>query len=266
MKQEHKSLFSKTNVLWNNMGLNRPSTIGGIMGIIISLTPESSEDFKDKYYKSGQKFYDEVQMASTNGEVFEFLNDPCRMINIMDIYQLAEYKSSKEVQVLLKELKQHGRPKKFIESLSELFYNEIVKENLIKGDIDFQLSDAIDFVEHRIFNETFKGTKSENAVDKTFKDMGYTVKHATDEEDRKYAVDLFCSKNNILKFGVQVKPITYEMMNKEKFSKMDNDHHTLNEKKNNLMLQELGCECIYAYTTRGRIVFKDTDKIKLKNI
>lgn len=185
-----KEKFRSTNAAWNNLMLNDPWSVGYVSQLIETKRWASKEEWEQFYYDSG------AIRNSLLGSKSDVLND--------DTLQLNQDYVIKSLPWDLKNLNyQYGRTKEDL----------MAKANRLHGVASrLTIEECFECVRFRTICETWNGIIiRENNTIRTlsllFPNLVY--KKTDGETDHTYAVDYEVYYSGVLRYGLQIKPISY---------------------------------------------------------
>lgn len=182
--------FRSTNAAWNNLMLNDPWSVGYVSQLIETKRWTSKEEWEQFYYDSG------AIRKSLLGSESDVLDN--------DTLQLNEKSVIKDLPWELKNLNyQYGRTKDDL----------MAKANRLHGAVSsLTIEECFECVRFRTICETWNGifVREQNTI-KTLSSMfpKLSFKKTDGETDHTYAVDYEVYYLGVLKFGIQIKPISY---------------------------------------------------------
>lgn len=190
------NLFRSTNGVWNKLMLNDPWSVGYVTTLIETKQWSSKDEWERFYYLSGQE---RIQKADRNYEIIE--NFQLIRTNKAAIYGLS-WK--------IKNLNyQYGRTKEDLMRRAKVLYR-YMHEQLHSP---ITLDECFKCVRFRTICETWNGVivREQNTVIKLQNLLGGNViiKKTDGEIDHKFAVDYEVYVEDVLKFGIQIKPKSY---------------------------------------------------------
>ncbi len=190
------NLFRSTNDAWNKLMLNDPWSVGYVTTLIETKQWSSKEEWERFYYLSGDE---RSQKAGSNYNIIE--NFQLVRVNKAAIYDLSWD---------IKNLNyQFGRTKEDLMRRAEVLY-QYMRDQLQSS---ITLDECFECVRFRTICETWNGVivREVNTVKKLHYLFGSnaTIKKTDGEIDHMYAVDYEVYVENVLKFGIQIKPKSY---------------------------------------------------------
>ena len=193
-----KNKFKSTNESWNNLMLNDPWSVGYVTTLIEQSTFATKEEWETYYYSSGEERKSQILKLNQNTQ--NILENELAIKNNKDLI--------KDLGYGLKNLNtQYGRTKEEFKKKGLILY-ESVKNN----GLGLTIEECIECVRFRVICETWNGVivrekNTINNLQNLFKDFDFIK--VSGEVDYNYAVDYEVYKKNVLKFAIQIKPVSY---------------------------------------------------------
>ena len=200
MKDEFKlsidaEIFRSTNDAWNILMLNDPWSVGYVTSLIELKEWNSKEEWEEYYYQSGAE---RLKLANNNIELIE--NFQLIRSNKNAIWNLSWD---------IKNLNfQYGRTKEDLLKRAEVLFKYMKNQGS-----PITLDQCFECVRYRTICETWNGViiREENTVKRLQTMFGdqVEIKKTDGAIDHTYAVDYEVYANGKLKFGIQIKPKSY---------------------------------------------------------
>ena len=237
--------FRSTNLIWNNLMLNDPWSVGYVTTLIELSTFERKEDWEAFYYESGKQR--ELSISNLSPDLQNILNNESLIrINRNTLNQL-----SWDIKNLNT---QYGRTQKSFQQKGQILFNE-VKDN----GLGLTIEDCIECVRYRVICETWNGVivRERYTVQNLLKQFPNTeFRKVSGEVDHTFAVDYELYKGGVLTSAIQIKPQSYTW-NAPYIQKARN----ANKQKNQEYLKKFGVQVYDVISdNRGNIV--NTDVLK----
>jgi hypothetical protein len=227
-------LYRKTNALWNDNKFNAPWKVGYVAKLIESKTFLTKEEWEEFYYQSGKErlgilYSYPLLLAILNGDdsVLPKLNDHQKALNF-----------------------DYGRTQNDLKRMALLLQQLMRLHNVELND-----EEAFEVVRFRIICETWNGIIIRERKAITYLEslgLGYDYRKISPEEDYKYGVDYEVFLGGELRFGLQIKPMSYKTGDTAYLANV----REANLRKNINYFHHKGVPVHYIYVNGDQVIFE----------
>lgn len=190
------NLFRSTNDAWNKLMLNDPWSVGYVTSLIETKPWSSKDEWERFYYSSGE------ERNQKAGNALELIEN----FQLVRVNKSAIFGFSWDIKNLNY---QYGRTKEDLMRRAKVLYQYMHDQLHSTISID----ECFECVRFRTICETWNGViiREQNTVNKLQCLLGNNViiKKTDGEIDHSYAVDYEIYIEDVLKFGIQIKPKSY---------------------------------------------------------